>query len=376
MKVLHICHNYLSTSVYKNLFDAQEKIGVENIVYLPSKYTKKEKPRHNAIVFNCSYRLNSIFFLYKQWLVFNDIQKKVDLSEIDVIHAHMVFVSGFAAYKLHKKYNKPLIITVRNTDINGFYKKLRFKYLRFLGDVILSAASKVVFLSPQYQAQLFNKYIKKNIDLLVYKSCVIPNGIDNYFLKNKAEKAVELTKTRVINLIYVGSINKNKNLEMVVKAAKQLIRENYVVNLKVVGEIQDKQYTKLIKENKFITYYSRCTKEEVCNHLRDSEIFILLSHTETFGLVYAEAISQGLPVIYTRGQGFDGHFEEGEVGYSVDENNLEEITDKIKLIKSNYKNISSNCIQNSENFDWNKIAVKYRELYSEAIKEYNRKNNY
>jgi len=42
------------------------------------------------------------------------------------------------------------------------------------------------------------------------------------------------------------------------------------------------------------------------------------SITETFGLVYAEALSQGLPVLYTRGQGFDRQFEEGEVGYAVD----------------------------------------------------------
>ena len=68
------------------------------------------------------------------------------------------------------------------------------------------------------------------------------------------------------------------------------------------------------------------------------------SKTETFGLVYAEAMSQGLPVIYTRGQGFDGQFEEGEVGYSVDCKDKKEISMKIIDIINNYDVISRNAI--------------------------------
>ena len=40
--------------------------------------------------------------------------------------------------------------------------------------------------------------------------------------------------------------------------------------------------------------------------------FCLPSHAETFGLVYVEAMSQGLPIIY-EGQGFDKQFQDGEV---------------------------------------------------------------
>ena len=36
---------------------------------------------------------------------------------------------------------------------------------------------------------------------------------------------------------------------------------------------------------------------------RENDIYVMPSIIETFGLVYAEAMSQGLPVIYTRGQG-------------------------------------------------------------------------
>ena len=55
----------------------------------------------------------------------------------------------------------------------------------------------------------------------------------------------------------------------------------------------------------------------------------MLSIMETFGLVYAEAMSQGLPIIYTKGQGFDEQFDEGKVGYHADCFNIEEIVKRI-----------------------------------------------
>jgi glycosyltransferase involved in cell wall biosynthesis len=58
-------------------------------------------------------------------------------------------------------------------------------------------------------------------------------------------------------------------------------------------------------------------KEKLLNNYRNSDIFIMPSYNETFGLVYIEAMSQGLPIIYTQNEGVDGYFKEGSVGYSV-----------------------------------------------------------
>jgi len=87
------------------------------------------------------------------------------------------------------------------------------------------------------------------------------------------------------------------------------------------------------------------------------------SITETFGLVYPEAMSQGLPLIYTRGQGFDGQLEDGKVGYSVDCNNPEEILSKIINILDNYKEFSRNCIDNIDKFRWGNITKQYKNIY-------------
>jgi glycosyltransferase involved in cell wall biosynthesis len=91
---------------------------------------------------------------------------------------------------------------------------------------------------------------------------------------------------------------------------------------------------------------------------------VLPSLLETFGLVYPEAMSQGLPVIYTRGQGFDGHYPDGHVGYAINPNDPRDIAEKIKVIFSDYLRFSTNAFNASLDFSWDKIVDKLLEVYS------------
>ena len=108
-------------------------------------------------------------------------------------------------------------------------------------------------------------------------------------------------------------------------------------------------------------------KEELIDYYRDADIFVMPSLTETFGLVYAEAMSQGLPVIYTRGQGFDGQFEEGVVGYHTDSSSTEELISAIKNIVDNYEKISADCTDSAGKFDWKAITAKYADIYGGLV---------
>ncbi|MCM1113853.1 MAG: glycosyltransferase family 4 protein, partial [Muribaculum sp.] len=95
------------------------------------------------------------------------------------------------------------------------------------------------------------------------------------------------------------------------------------------------------------------------------DLFVMPSRTETFGLVYAEAISQGLPVLYTRGQGFDGQFTEGVVGYAVDADNPGEIAERIADAAEHLAELSGNGLRLAERFCWREICERYRDLYEE-----------
>ena len=233
-----------------------------------------------------------------------------------------------------------------------------------MGVNILRNAKRVIFISEPYKKYTIDKFIpekfKKEIES---KSVVIPNGIDQFWLNNKFKDRIRPQNNK-LKLIYAGSINANKNIHTTTKACELLIKEGYEVNYIIIGKITDKRFNDFIKKYSFIKYIPYCQKEELIIHYRNSDIFIMPSKHETFGLVYAEAMSQGLPIIYTRGQGFDGQFAEGEVGYSVQYDSAEEIADRVKDIIDRYETISRNCIEQVDKFNWDKIAKEYMMIYA------------
>ena len=88
------------------------------------------------------------------------------------------------------------------------------------------------------------------------------------------------------------------------------------------------------------------------------------SRTETFGLVYVEAISQGLPVIYSKGEGFDGWFSDGEVGYGIHCQAYIGLYEQIKNIMLHNIKITPNSIKQ---FSWEVINEKYMSIYNEIL---------
>ena len=196
----------------------------------------------------------------------------------------------------------------------------------------------------------------------------VPNGIDDFWFSNinKSKKPI----SGKIKLLFVGDLNANKNVWNVIELVKRLNENGILSELIVVGD--GKYREKVIKETnkyRFLTFYSKTENKDILlKFYRDADIFVMPSFRETFGLVYGEAMSQGVPVIYSKGQGIDGYFEEGEVGYSVNPRDVKDMANKVQLILDNYNTISKNCIKNVQQFKWETIAKTYADIYKECIK--------
>lgn len=365
MKVLHINSYYSTSRFYKNLYEIQkERENFKTDVFVPvSNYFLESNFNFGeyTIISKNYNKFDRIIFHLKAYKILKDIQKKYDIEKYDILHAHSLFSNGVIAWKLYKKYNIPYVVAVRNTDLNIFFKKMI--HLRKLGINILKDSKKIIFLSKSYEENIIKNYIPKKFRKKIQeKSTVIPNGVDNFWIENK-NKIKTIKNTKEINLLYVGEINKNKNLLTTVKAIEYLIKEGYKVNYSVVGKASNQKILKKIEQYDFVNYLGIKTKEKLLEIYRDNDIFIMPSFTETFGLVYVEAMTQGLPIVYSKGQGFDRQFKDGTVGYSVLSNNSEEILIVIKKILKKYNLISEKAIRLSTNFDWNIIEEKYFNIY-------------
>ena len=97
----------------------------------------------------------------------------------------------------------------------------------------------------------------------------------------------------------------------------------------------------------------------------DCDVLLVPSSAETFGMVYLEAMSQGVPVLYTKGQGFDGQFPEGEVGYAVPCGDVRAQAQALGRVMQGYAERSKRCIEGARRYAWPRIAGMWMELYRE-----------
>ena len=363
MKLLHISPGYLGSKVYTHLTKALNPLVDKQLVYVavPSETHIHQLPDDNVLISKCFNKWDRILFHYKQHKIFKDICQKVVLDLYDMLHAHFLFSGGYIARKLFKNRGIPYVVTIRNTDVNIFLKYM--PHLRSLGVKILLDASAVIFLSEAYKNTVIDCYVPSVYRAQINdKSTIVPNGISAFWLNNKYED-IRSPSIDMINLICVCNVDSNKNLEGTIAACRHLISRGYDVSLTVVGKLLHPRYEQLVSDTPFVVRIPFCIQEELIQHMRDSDIFIMPSKTETFGLVYAEAMSQGLPVIYTKGQGFDTQFPDGEVGYAVPWDDPEYMADCIQNIYSNYEHFSGNCIKLVDRFNWENIAKIHASLY-------------
>lgn len=369
LKVLHINCNYIGTTLHQKMIEHLEENNISNEVFVPT-YDKEKsviKVRSNVVVSECFKKDDRVFFLNKSRKIYNSLTEKMDIEKFDLIHAYTLFTDGNVAREIKRKFGIPYVVAVRNTDVNFFFKYML--NLRGRGMQILADASAVFFLSDAYKNQVLDKYIPHNMrESIRKKTHVIPNGIDDFWLKNcwKDEKRIIHTP---IKLIYAGRIDRNKNIETIQKTVQKLNELGQKATLTVVGKVDDEKIYKKIARDCNTKVLDPVEKEKLINLYRNNDIFIMPSFHETFGLVYAEAMSQGLPVLYTKGQGFDDQFSEGVVGFSVNPHNILDIVNKTKKIITNYLEISNRCSRLVVKFSWNNIAREYVEIYENIIKK-------
>ena len=102
--------------------------------------------------------------------------------------------------------------------------------------------------------------------------------------------------------------------------------------------------------------------------LRQHSVFAVPSLHETFGLVYLEALSQNVPVLFTKKQGVDKMFddENNPVGISVDAKSIDSIADALKLLLIENKKFSNKQVDFNR-FNWDNIAKTYLDDYREIM---------
>ncbi|MEE4001066.1 glycosyltransferase family 4 protein [Tenacibaculum sp. FZY0031] len=373
--ILHVINSYSSTKLYKNLVEQVDLLGVPQVVYNPlrGKNKPKNKPefkiKKSKIIYSkiLNKYTDRVFYRFKINKIVKDIEKKVDFSTVKLIHAHTWYSDGGVAYKLAMKYKIPYIIAVRNTDINLFQKY--FIHERSFGREILLNSSKIILISASYKKKVLGETnLNKITSIIESKTLIIPNGIDDYWLKNIYPKKKELDYP--IKIIYIGKFNNGKNVINLQKAILHLRDKGIMCSLHLVGGggSIEKEVLKMVHKEKDAFFYHGeiFDREKLSKLMRSCDIFAMPSKNETFGLVYIEALSQGLPIIYTKNEGIDG-FYDNSIGEGVDNTTTFEIIKKLTKVIEGYGSYHFDQNLLPKKHDWKNIAKEYHKLYTYLI---------
>jgi glycosyltransferase involved in cell wall biosynthesis len=303
-----------------------------------------------------------IFFTARIRAVLSDLQGSGLFHSDTLVMAYFLMTDGAVAYQAHKKNGLPYVVSVRNADINH-YLKYR-PWLKPLARKILIHAESIVFVSPSYIKALkkelgedfFNTYVTPKIN-------VIGNIVNELWFSATPAKPL-MGKT--LNLLYVGEFSKNKRIDLVIQAY-DILKVDMDIKLTLVGNYGNycHKISKLAASRPGVFVVDRIHNTKDLISIVDShDIFVMPSKTETFGMVYIEAMARGLPVIYTKDQGIDGYFPEGAVGYSVTTPIDKNIVRSVLQILKNYGNMSNNAKTESQSFSISKIIRLYVSLFN------------
>ena len=119
-----------------------------------------------------------------------------------------------------------------------------------------------------------------------------------------------------------------------------------------------------------ITLMGLKSQQEIQNLISESDVFVLASRKETFGVVYIEAMAKGLPVIATPCGGPE-EFVNHENGLLVPCNRVNELTDALKYMHKNINEYNRDKIREStlKKFSETSIAQKIEEVYLNILKK-------
>jgi len=315
-----------------------------------------------------------IFMIYSLKRAYNKTltaisQNLINIDANTVIHAHKVTFEGYIAYLLSLKYNSKLILTLRQSDIRVFQKRpdltKHFKPVIERCDRIIYLIPSIVTILKNYLGEpFFDLHVKNKLEF-------IPNIVERDFerISKENDNGVFMTALRMDR----NSV-KRKNLKRLLSAVSMM--KSPYLKLRIIGDgsymQKVKRWVKKFEIENNILFTGAVPNSDMDKYYSSSKAFLLPSLSESFGLVYAEALLNGTPIMYSRNRlGFDGMFE--GVGVGVDPLSAESIADGIvDLIKNNRKyrdrirELSSN--KEFEIFSSKYVENKYNHILEDLLK--------
>ncbi len=314
------------------------------------KIIKEQKYNQNGIdIYNLNFHTPFWFNVY------NKLPKEFSLKNYDLIISHMP-CGALMAQKLLKREKIKYVCAVHASDIKVMQD---IKYSLFFARQLKKACISADKISAR--SYVLKNKIENIIPEISNKTFIAYSGLDEELLQSGEQKQFNPEN---ITITTAGSLIKRKNIDLIIKSLSKIQNKN--IKLKIIGEgKEEKRLKSLAKQCKLqdkVTFTGHISRNEVMQELYNSDIFVLISDNETFGLVYLEAMSAGNIVIAKKNDGIDGILKDGENAFLINPNTNELINciEKIISLNENERNtIINNAKETAKTYSSKSAAENY-----------------
>ncbi|MDO4988790.1 MAG: glycosyltransferase [Synergistes sp.] len=280
-------------------------------------------------------------------------------GEPDIIHAHFLGEAEIAL-ALKPLTSAKFVMTEHSSSVNMNVSDISANLLN-IAAMVYQSYDDVITVSPAMQKRIY--------DIAKVNTKCIPNIVDLTAFGN-----ISSVKHDCFNFTFVGNMISLKNPQLCITAFAKSFQNQTAVTLTLIGGGSElNKCKKLVKDLSVadkVKILGVMPRNKIAGYLASSDCFVLPSQAETFGVVYIEAMSCGLPVIATRCGGPESFVNESN-GVLIPVNDEQALVDAFRYMFENAKKYDSAKIsaETIAKFSPQAIADQLTKLYSEVLKQ-------
>ena len=341
--------------------------GNEVVVYTSNFPKSKSNEFKDGVLIHRIPVLVKIFGVPAELFLFHMLKEDVDL-----IHVHIPPIFGAASsLVLAKIKHVPVVLTFHNDTFgkNAWLHLVEQVYKVVLNKVVFRNVNLVTVPSQAYCAELKRVGVEGN------KIRVIKNGItysQNEYDIEKMKQKFNFTGKKIV--LFVGALEKRKGVEFLIRSFTIVKEKIPAAKLVIVGNGSERAYLQnlayAIGIEADVSFVGRINDDELDFMYEMSNVFVLPSMYESFGIVLLEAMSHRKPVVTTRIMGVTELVTTGFNGLLVEPRNAQQLAEAIIKILSDESyaiQLGKNGEQFSKKFEWEKIVTEYENVYNESL---------
>jgi len=311
------------------------------------------------------------------FLTIFEIFRIIKKDKVDLIHAHWVLPSGFIASLISIVLNKPLIITAHGRSIyyNPKLGKTAPKkgYIKLMYKLVFGKMKKIVAVSNYLKEIIVNLGIPKSKIELIYNGTSIEQfqpTISGDMIKK------ELNIEDTFNILTVRKFFYRKGLQFLIKAISIIKEKITNVKLIIIGYGPFESYLKSLTQKlglqNHIIFLGQIQNQNLPPYYAASDIFVIPSLAEGFGVAAAEAMAMELPLISTNIKGLIEVSDSKNAivvppaDYKAVANAIIKLWQDPELRKKLGKSGREKILKK---FNWDRAGREYNELYESVFKK-------